>query len=267
MKNLYMYDKYNLDIIPYFHMESGYILKYDIIPNLLKRYTNVEIFWKDFEARITTDDGIYKSIQIEFGTDYFKIYKTNRETQNQFTFLFFNGTFKTVRELSNCDSLQEYDWLLHNVVDRLVDITKLFNSEDLRKKYILKNEIYLETKFTFEEHSSWIIKLERFAKEIYKIYGYKVIFEKYPYHSLEFYRYGRVGNIKIELDNKTAFNFDYNQVSNRVNIMSNNRKILYEHEALLNVAKRLHDVKTYTIYDRKILQEESNNLGVNFKWQ
>lgn len=261
-----MYSKKNIDVIPYFHIEVGYALKKDIIQHLIKRYRNVKVLWSDFEVTIRTDDGIFSGITINLGIDFLKVFKNNRENENQFTFLYFDRTFKTVRELRNCDSFEEYDWLNSNIINKFINVLNNFNENGLGKKYILQKEIQLETRFSYDEHFNWCLRLERFSKEIVKIYGYEVIFSTFPYHSMEFYRYGRVGNLEITLNDGVIFNFDYNQVSDRVNIASNNRKKLYEHEALLVVAKRLHDVKTYTSYDRKIMKEEAEKLGVNLKW-
>lgn len=267
-KNLFMYETENLNVITYFQMELGFLLKYTVLPELLKRYTNVEILWDDFKAKITTKDGIYSGITIIITTDTLIVYKNNRKNNLYNVFMYFDGSLKTIRDNSICDSLAEYDWLVPKICMPIKDLVVKLEKNKLSKTYLLNKEIELETRFSKEEHRAWLVKLKRFAKEIHSIYGYEVIFKQFFYHTLDFYGFARVGTIEVFLndDDNTIFTFDYNQEKNSVTIVSNNRQNLYKHKALLAVAKRLHTVKTYTAYDRKILKQECVDLGVKIEW-
>lgn len=260
-KNLFMYDSNDVQIITYFQMELGFTLKYDILPLLISRYQNVQIYWEDFNCKIETDNGLYTGITIEIDTKSMKIYKNNRLSDLKNIYMYFDRQLKTIRNTDTCDSITEYDWLIYNIATPLNKVIHLMEHSKITNAFLLDKEIEIETKLSRKEHTHWVLKLNRFAKEIEKIYGYEVIFHSFLYNTLDFYAYSRIARIEINLkDNETLISFDYTQLEGRVLISSTNRANLYKHQALIHVAKRLYDIKEYSLYDRKILQEEYAKL-------
>lgn len=255
-----MYEDSNIEIISYFQMEVAFTLKYKVLPKLLRFYTSTDIYWEDFKLVIRTGKGLYEPITIMLDTKSLVIFKTNRENDLHNIYMYYDKKLLTNRTDSYCDNIVEYDFISEQVCNPLVESLTDITERNLQEKYILDREVEKSTLFSKKDFKDWLSKLERFSKDIYRIYGYEVIFNKFQFMTLDFYTFARVGQIEVIIG-ENVFIFDYNQSEDSVRIKSNNRDLLYEHEGLVAVAKRLQTEKTYTLYDRKVLQKEKDERG------
>lgn len=253
-EGLYMYNNRRLDIIYEFDMVLGYYIKRGMVKYLEENYSEVKYYWGVQRLRIETEGKVYQGVIIEVTDNVIKCYKKYREKDYEYIYHRFDDTVMVYDGYKYCDVINEYDMLLNKILEPLAkiirDIKKLGTMED----YHTITTIREDTKMTPTNLNKWIVAIEQMGKDIAKYYDLKVEVECYYYHTYEFYSYGRVGTVTIDLPDGESVALDYNQLEDKVKIVTTNYDSLEGLDEILSVGYRVHEILGYTIYDRRSLQ-------------
>lgn len=237
--------------ISLFEMEMDFLYRKRIKDALESRYTDVVYTCNDTLLSIETGDGYYRGIGIKIKAGNFDFYKRGKENAGGSIYHFYDGRLKTIRGEENCDSPEEYMWLVENVIHPLQRAVMLMEEKGTIRQYVYETDVKNATGLTKAEYTESLNLIKTFVRDVEEVYGLTIIISRSGYYSREHYGTGITAILTIidELDLMI------------LHCKAGAYKVVVEHNTgvdrsiVIEVAKQVMKTRGYTKYNKKRLRE------------
>lgn len=263
-RGLFMYEQRGLEYLTEFQRTQGYLIKRDILPTLQKYYRNIQLTWDLYEYQIVAEDGDYTGITIDVTVNRVKSYKTRMGEKEGEFYLWLKGKSLILRSDHIVDNLYEYDMLVTDVFRKITQTLEVQLQRGTELNYKTRESMEQDIGVSYEQHDQFLRAIELFSRDVANYYikpmnGQDTL-EIYPYFTEEYYVYGKVANLHLYLANGLEIHMYYVDTEGKLRLMSNQVMEAERYETLLTVAHKLNREQSYTIYSRKLLEEEAKSL-------
>ena len=234
-----------------FKMEVDNLFKTKIQGELESRYAHVNYTCTNTELTIETGDRYYTGIGISVKVGNFDFYKRKRRYEEDKIYHWYRGGLKTLRGDRNCDSIEEYDWLVETVIHPIQRTVMLMDERGDARKVLIEQDIKKATGVTQAEYLDSLRVIEAFVKEVEEVFHYYSRLETNEYFSLPHYKTG-ITAIVTFTDGEELLILKCKAGDSTVTVVEDTG---LESERIIEVGKQAVKTRGFTKYNKKRLRE------------